>query len=544
MAPADRPFQPGGSPTGPSHLPRGSACLNCKRRKVRCDSEKPTCGPCRASRNFDDCEYPVSGTSHTQALQDNIARLENRIRDLQSSKQASSTMTLQHPYSAGPSSARNSRSPSTAPPSPFSIPFFEEPPTDFLKYILTSFFGHSPQLGFFLDVNRYRDLFLLPKGHQSRPVSSLLYSVYLWGVHLSPGNIPPVFNEYACLTTALREISTDLSGSHPHKVVQVLQAEILLSHYFLRNGKTVEGVYHANAAASLAISTNLHLIRSSRAASLARPLTPTTMMYPPVDPIEEGERIDAFWTCVILSNYWAVVEPAQSYTFYDAENFVIDTPWPLNDYRTETIVQGNSNTLARFVNGTGIDGFSALALHAKASVLLKKATEVRTQHGREPGFPVSHLDRLIEAFISSIPALDRHGIHPSMRPRIFIMQMLGQSAMVNLHSTTIPNPDVFRGKALAAAKSIATVTTIFYSHPSSQNMDCISGILWFFGCEALLRHLSTYTGHESSIFRRDKKAIREDVQAVMSRMTIDAQCCTLVGTFLSRVQQLFTAASH
>lgn len=103
-----------------------------------------------------------------------------------------------------------------------------------------------------------------------------------------------------------------------------MQAEVLLSTFFLNNRKMVEGLYHANAAASLAVSTKSNFIRSA-----------SHIHKPSGDAVDEGEWIDGFWTTVALSNYWVLVNENQTFTFYDTPGMAIDTPWPLNNYRQE-----------------------------------------------------------------------------------------------------------------------------------------------------------------------------------------------------------------
>lgn len=49
----------------------------------RCDAVKPQCGPCAASRAYQDCEFTDSGPTRTQLLQEQIAQLESRIKAIE-----------------------------------------------------------------------------------------------------------------------------------------------------------------------------------------------------------------------------------------------------------------------------------------------------------------------------------------------------------------------------------------------------------------------------------------------------------------------------
>lgn len=107
-----------------------------------------------------------------------------------------------------------------------------------------------------------------------------------------------------------------------------MQAEVLLSTYFLNNGQMVECLFHADSAVALAIATKSNFIRSA-----------TLMHKPPGDAVDEGEWIDGFWTAVALSNYWVLANEKSTSTFYDKSGMTIDTPWPLNNYRQEKVCE-------------------------------------------------------------------------------------------------------------------------------------------------------------------------------------------------------------
>ncbi|KAK7458826.1 hypothetical protein VKT23_009836 [Stygiomarasmius scandens] len=80
-------------------MPRGSSCLNCRRRRIKCDGSRPVCKNCgRSISKFGDCEYPGAGPSRTEYLEEQISILENRIRDLENPSRGSG-MNLQDPYS-------------------------------------------------------------------------------------------------------------------------------------------------------------------------------------------------------------------------------------------------------------------------------------------------------------------------------------------------------------------------------------------------------------------------------------------------------------
>ncbi|KAF9500741.1 hypothetical protein BDN71DRAFT_1043146 [Pleurotus eryngii] len=84
------------------HLLRGKACTNCRKRKIRCDGDRPICGQCtRATRLGDPCEYIDPTRTRTQILEDTIADLNARIEELEQFETGRSSapgIVLHQPY--------------------------------------------------------------------------------------------------------------------------------------------------------------------------------------------------------------------------------------------------------------------------------------------------------------------------------------------------------------------------------------------------------------------------------------------------------------
>ena len=206
---------------------------------------------------------------------------------------------------------------------------------------LNYFLPFATEFGFFLNIPRFHASMFqaFPPGHPARPSPALIFSTYLFAIRIS--NDPQVKpNETAYLTRATQEAATALSGSHPHKVMHSIQAEILLAIYFFSNGRFFEGKYHVANAVSTAVSAGLHKLRSSGPTS-------AVALPPHRDPIEEGERIICAWNVFNLDKCWAVA-------LDDSPNFEhsthplaakIDTPWPLDMDEFEQV----SNTPSSFV---------------------------------------------------------------------------------------------------------------------------------------------------------------------------------------------------
>lgn len=284
-------------------------------------------------------------------LEQHISRLESRIAELE--QDDPSLIRLYNPYPHN-----QSRSVSTSSPAPqqavqgnwWDMP---EPPARIQQIlsvasmtsqslILTSaprvqfFIRHAPKIGFFFDLNRFVGRMSSPTANLPRPAAVLRNVVYLWGINLS-GNPQYVQHEAKFLGRALRSVHMALSSTQQQQsnTLHVLQAEILLAYYFFHSNRLLEGKFHASAAVSLAYMCNLHKILSGStgppaSTSLAFSAAGQTYLPPPMDWVDEGERIHAWWTVFILDKSWVTALAVPSMINENQEpGTVIDTPWPL-----------------------------------------------------------------------------------------------------------------------------------------------------------------------------------------------------------------------
>jgi Fungal specific transcription factor domain len=194
---------------------------------------------------------------------------------------------------------------------------------------LDNFLPYNVAAGFFLNIPRFINSYVLYASEDnSRPSQALLSTVYLWGIKVSRSE-QLTSHESVFLARAIRNISSALASDHPQKGKHAVQAEILLTHYLFCNGRYLEGRYHSNAAVSIAISFGFHRIRSTQG-----PLSSTAT----VDPIEEGEMINAFWTAYMVEQCWSTALNVP-FTLLDTNgaNGRIDSPWPLDPVQYEKV---------------------------------------------------------------------------------------------------------------------------------------------------------------------------------------------------------------
>ncbi|KAJ7348871.1 hypothetical protein DFH08DRAFT_777673 [Mycena albidolilacea] len=434
MSSRDQGYRPSGN------LQRGKACFYCRQRKMRCDGAQPICGQCERSNRPDDCEY-TNGQKRAKAeiLQESISRVERRIYELEHPQEPQFDVSLHQPYQP-PNSRTNGTSDSWA--------TADEPPMDMVEKLIDSFLAYSSEVGFFLNASRFRQSALMryPMGHHARPAPAVLGAVYLWGLRFSkqPHLIAqePIF-----LARALKLTAKGLSGIHPHKLMHNLQAEILLAYYFFASGRFLEGKYHTAAVISLGLSSSIHMVRSARSTSPG-PLPP------PRDIVEEGERIHACWSALVLDKTWAVALSEDPHLELQHESCEVDTPWPLEmeDYQNGRLspTARYSSTYHKFVNSvpTSDTGVSTVALLSKATILWQRA------------------DRLVRQFKADMPR-DQTAAYQSSFSALDSLIDNFRAALIP--PSQIPHPTPAMIRTLVVSHSIAYAATIqLYTIPPLQ----------------------------------------------------------------------------
>ncbi|KAF7328838.1 hypothetical protein MVEN_02513200 [Mycena venus] len=314
----------GSSSDSPSrNLPRGMACTNCRRRKLKCDGIRPLCGQCRLRppRSGKTCAYEVvpDGRQPSSAeMHRDIKRLKARIQQLeQLTEGRPSELPLHMPYES-PSNPTAQTESTTTESETFSFEDMEEPSSDIIGSLVDTFLDRFTSSGyFFLEPLEFLHsaLLPLPLGHLHRPCPSLLNTVYLWGLVLSPMLRDEHINEDTFLLAALQNLSADIRGFsiHPKFVLHTIQAELLLSLYYLHSALPIQGRYHAAAAASLAISVGLHVL-GTQPSNAPNPnfALMEEVLPPPSTNIEVTERVAAFWGVTLLNNYWVAANGCPS----------------------------------------------------------------------------------------------------------------------------------------------------------------------------------------------------------------------------------------
>ncbi|KAJ7436165.1 hypothetical protein B0H11DRAFT_2207291 [Mycena galericulata] len=392
-----------------------------------------------------------------------IMLLKSRVHELeQALVPLGSPAAVQHPYSDLESNPDSSPpSSGNSPPSDEPIPV-QEPPSEIIEKLVNTFLDRfANTCYFFLDPLHFlASAFPAPPFTAlDRPSQALLNAVYLWGSILSQSTIttttpiPYYAEQNFFLLGALHSLPDDLRllsfPLYPHLVLQTIQAELLLSLYYMHAALPVQGRYHSAAAVSLAFAAGLNHASSASSASagsnanaaLKFPLAAESVraLPPALDAREAAERVHAFWAVVINENCWVAAEGTPS-------AIPCGPAWPASGSQG----QGGGSTVIDLPNDDDDDyagSRAPMALLAKASVLLERAIAFAGSEHTHPARTA--LAHSLQTFHASLPLSGGHG------HTLFIAHALTDLAVIRLHSATFTSTSEERERARYTALSAA-----------------------------------------------------------------------------------------
>ncbi|OSD05459.1 hypothetical protein PYCCODRAFT_1239826 [Trametes coccinea BRFM310] len=404
---------------------------------MRCDGQRPACNQCQKADRAEDCEYMDGpGLTQNQMLENEVIELERRIQSISSQ---SAPLTLHDPYAIWNASQRSAQNTS-----------------DPMRALVQQFVQNATEFGFFLHIHRFLDKVFSSGAAPSNSLRILLNVMYLVGAKLST-NPQIQAQEQAYLTRALQHLPAALPED-PRGAIYVMQAEVILANYFFSSNRQLEGVYHMNAAVSIAMASKLHMVRSARR-SRSTADAASYRLPPPVDTLEEGERINGFWTVFILDRCWAVATgSAPAFTDDEANGTQIDTPWPMDlaAYQTHPFPSDfrTTKTVQSFISGVegDVGHQSILAMHAKAAILYEGATRLASRYNPSSQAAFLSLDNRIERFRQALPRLERldQSRADTLRTGLLV-HTLSHCASIQLHTPLVQDRVTANSRTYQAA---------------------------------------------------------------------------------------------
>ncbi|KAJ7605571.1 hypothetical protein FB45DRAFT_486833 [Roridomyces roridus] len=304
------------------------------------------------------------------------------------------------------------------------------------------------QLDFFLHRFGCRHLFFLsPSGlfypwSISRGLSCVLD---LWINRLANAE----GNDHQTLLALARGHLNDIPQvEDPAGVLQTIQAALLLSLYFLDTSHRCEGRYYCAIATSIAITARLHRLGSAPQPSLPS-FAFSDRLSMPATIEQRREMIDAFWSVVILNNYWVAASGLPCFIPCDVS---ISTAWP----KDPTLENSHPRRHTPF------------ALLAQASILLERTIAfVGNDSGFIAGRPniFSPLGHRLECFINLLQMYDTlphstpgQRINPEEHIRL-VTYALVYTAILRLHAPRMHVHEDARVKSFEAASALCAIVS-------------------------------------------------------------------------------------
>lgn len=445
-------------------------------------------------------------------LEQEVARLQAQIQELEHPEHTTPAVALHHPYSSSdvpqgssvlfdfqPSyiSASSSEASASSPTTQFTWGDFspsswwaqEEPPRQIVLESLDIVLPFADEIGFFLHIPRLRNT-LMTSSSRGIPIA-LQNAIILLCLHTTETEQPAF--EQTVLSRCLHQLNDIIPScsASTRDLLNVLQTEVLLAYYLFRVGRVVEAKYHSSGAASLVLQFRLHSSPSE-----GEPNTPSDMQFDAfrttlphtVDDIEQTEAIHAFWNVFARDKSMSAILGVPPSI---GRSTRVSVPWPGQMQEVSLSNQDTHFTKRRKGIGPQVDTIqqflvdgqsekgdsdSALAFHAKAAVLLDEvnhlveqyASDSRVQETQSWRAQFASLDTLIQHLQALIPSNSSLTVEASSSssqsiltpssPRVVSRHSVYMQSLLSLATIRLHSP--FRDTYLSNAKIVAAAVLV------------------------------------------------------------------------------------
>ncbi|KAL5513545.1 hypothetical protein ACEPAH_3944 [Sanghuangporus vaninii] len=374
--------------------------------------------------------------TRTELLEERLAQLEARVEELKGTVEPTRSVTLHDPYPTA----------STASMSQVAVTRVQEDfPTQISEMLVSTFLRAANVLGFVLEPNRFKNHFLLPNRHPSRPHLALCCMVYTWAIRIhNTEDLKQFESLYLQRTISLLQNASHVGHEGRNEIcdLHVLQAEVLLAQYYYCLGHILRARYHTSAAVSL---TYIHGLERSRftgdtqRVSLDSGLSASRFREPPLrGDIESTERARLFWAVFVLDTCWSAAMKMPCLLSDNVESGTqINTPWSI---QTDPCASGQ--TVQRLFLGEGILGGddSFPVLHAKLSAIYGRAAVLACRsHSESVKAEAQAIAQIVAAIVHNLQPLDQlHNISDDVRLRLAVNHSIAHASMIQLYGALAP----------------------------------------------------------------------------------------------------------
>ncbi|KDQ15275.1 hypothetical protein BOTBODRAFT_65632 [Botryobasidium botryosum FD-172 SS1] len=499
------------------------SCSACLKKGLSCDSLRPSCSACSRDTHEADCIYkPVESAnrvlqSRLEQLRKTLGRVkapQSPAADLPSTDpppQLSDTFSIPVTSTLTPlstsifcGSASKAPSDHTIPPTPTSVsptsPENDQRPSgatttvttlgcsavlwgdtndngcqwwkhDKLppchKYhLMNIFLRYRMQFGLEVNMTRFVARLTLPPSHPNSIHPALLNAMYLLAcVYTTSPDIQALEPQFLAetrqhLPTALAEVD---------RLFDYLIASVLIARYYNHRTRSLEGHLAIASAARFSVGCGLHKIRSRSYDEMKVELA-TSLLGPPKDMIELGERINTFWGIFTIDKRTSIAMNLPS-AYSDEE---IETVWPIpmECYEMEYIQALPCTSLrSLYVPGSGgaaLGLTTPINILAKATALIHRSSQLAKQY--DPELPATvdfwlkyrATQKAISEFAAALPPFTYKRQTPILSPDsgIFVMaagHMLATAASLVLHRLFMDEDPESREKGLICVRKIMSI---------------------------------------------------------------------------------------
>ncbi|KAG8933535.1 hypothetical protein FRC03_011185 [Tulasnella sp. 419] len=463
-------------------LPRGSACLTCRKKKQKCDAGKPVCSSCFKGNK--ECVYEP-------------------------------TRRALVPMPADPSSSPSAQGSSGGTPSPPHIPHINAPyevlphrplpsgsPTPSLRLdLIQTFLRNKEKACFEIDEERFIASLSYPLLDSRRPHPCLIYAILLLGSYFtrfSGARSPsPPEDEERFLCEARTELPRSLEETD--RLHDFIRASNLVAFYYLCKGLLSEA--HQQLTQSISVSTRcgLHQIPSP-VWEPASPREERHFLPHPIDNVELGERILTFWQTYCLDKLMTLALAQCPPQLVDGNQLRIVTPWPrlLQEYKHASTLDLDATTVrhlydSRYSQIQYAGSETIDALHAQGLTLTSHALALSGTTSVEH---IQHLDRAIQHFCAKLPGIRNGGemgqypgqpLYTPLNPRLVYINTLPHLASLFLHQ--YGGDETSRNKTLLATQAMTNIVNELGPQEDYEALFIGIGYLWINACEIMRRIL-------------------------------------------------------
>lgn len=497
-------------------LRRGSACLSCRRKKLKCDGMRPVCRQCNRLNRAHACQYDDSlQKSRTQMLNEQLAALEKRLQELESlstpnrdlsrsledmatfsfdSLATTGTLPRHLPCDTGAalltsntsSTSSSSSCPSLVSDEPVSSyasypdAAYGDPmnllPDGVKTYLLNVFMAHRHQCWYYCSMSRFTN----PQSNDQEPHPALWNAIYLLACHYAQ---TPYYSEMepALLTQTLDEINTALEISD--RLLDIVQASSLIAVYMYNNNRAIEGYRQAFSAVRLTVCLGLHQLHptDNRSTSICHLLNTSASVASPRDDVELTDQIFTFWQAFVVDRCWSAFHGLPlAFPHRDDAQFRITTPWPVPPGNSVWEDSWESDPLKTLMEGKArLRTNSTCTPALKAKVIALYDMTARLKLGKNDWSDYQCAEVAVQGFSSMMPPLSfPPGVASLGQSPVFDLDYFFVQTMVYTCFVHLQRHDLFDVRAFKAGNHVVRMISQL-SRGDYQYLDPIIGACWF-----------------------------------------------------------------